>query len=476
MSLSCSASFLKPLAELAAGEKPYLAVRITPHAVATAAPRRPFHLALLIDVSGSMEGERITAVRKTLELLVEALHDDDVLTLISYQSSAEVIAQGQDICETSRAGLLVAVNNLAANGGTNLEAAISALYGITHPTASCTGLATAPVDAVFLLTDGYINQGQTTPAVLQSMLTAAVPAGTPVHTLGYGADHNARMLRDIALRTRASYTYADASELLPSIVGDILGGLETEVGRCGRLLFGGEGWVCAEPVASASGHDFGTLIAGKDQWIVLEGAVGTTVGPTQLTVSWRNAAGETLFADVVFGESDITAVQVAEQIARVSVAKGLADTGAKLEAGQRAEALTVLEALRSELTASVAHDSLLVVQLLAQVEEMLATVRRTPSLGGARGGGFGMAPLLSRMASNTAALTCQRGYVSMVQSQAPEEEEPYEPQMSAGAAAVGGGSATAAAPRTPSAAPYAFASPTQRTMTNAMRSRYSERE
>lgn len=125
--------------------------------------------------------------------------------------------------------------------------------------------------------------------------------------------------------------------------------------------------------------------------------------------------------------------------------------------------MAVLEALRSELVASIAHESLLIVQLLAQVEEMITTVRLSR-----RGA---MAPLLSRMASNTAALTCQRGYVSMVDSQA-AEEEPYEPQISVGGA-VGGGSAIP--PRTPSAAPYTFASPTQRTMTNTLRSRYSER-
>ena len=495
-SLHTSAALLKPFADLAAGEKPLLAVRIVPAAAVAGvgAARRPFHLALLIDVSGSMEGERIAAVRTTLQLLVEALHDDDVLTLISYQSSANVLAQGAVVTETSRSGLVAAVNGLTANGGTNLEAAIHALHEITHPNATlaCEGVvAPAPVDAVFLLTDGFINQGLTSSSALLTLLTAAVPSGTPIHTLGYGAEHNARMLRDMSMRTRASYTYADASELLPSIVGDILAGLATEVGRCGRLSMEGAGWTCLELGATAAGYDVGTLIDGKDQWIVLEGPEGATSPPT-LVFSWKETATAPLSNTVVTIDPDsMTTVQVAEQVARVRVAAALSAATDALEAGSVAPAVSALEALRAELQASSAAGTLFVVQLLAQVEEMLETLRhaatapptlhRVRGLGGAAVGGGcatapSLAPIVTRMASNTVALSCQRGYVSMVSSQAPEEEEPFEPtgiaSPTAGGAATGGGSAIA----TPAATSrtYSFASPTQRTMTQDMRNRYTQ--
>lgn len=506
-SLHTSAALLKPFADLAAGEKPLLAVRIVPSAaVAGVGERRPFHLALLIDVSGSMDGERITAVRTTLQLLVEALQDDDVLTLISYQSTANVVAQGAVITETNRGNLVTAVNNLTANGGTNLEAAILALHRITHPTTSCHDLPPpAPVDAVFLLTDGFINQGLTSPAALLSMLMAAVPEGTPVHTLGYGADHNARMLRDMSMQTRASYTYADASELLPSIVGDILAGLATEVGRCGRLTIETTGWRCLELGAAIGSYNVGTLIDGKDQWIVLEGPEGATEPPS-LVFSWKTSVTAPFSNTVVTVDPDsMTSVTVAEQVARVRVAAALSAATDAIEAGSVASTVTALEALRTELQSSSAAGTLFVVQLLAQVEEMLVTLRRAaaapPTLhrvlgfGGAVGGGCAaapsLAPIVTRMASNTVALSCQRGYVSMVSSQAPEEEEPFEPtglasptaHPSDAAGVTGGGMATprSEAPAvtgggsaTPASRTYSFASPTQRTMTQDMRNRYTQ--
>lgn len=476
--LQTSAALLKPFADLAADEKPLLAVRIVPSAGTDGTTRRPFHLALLIDVSGSMDGERIAAVRTTLQLLVEALHDDDILTLISYQSSASIVAQGAIVTETSRSGLVTAVNNLAANGGTNLESAILSLHRITHPNATlaCEGVVPpAPVDAVFLLTDGFINQGLTSPSALLSLLMAAVPAGTPVHTLGYGADHNARMLRDMSMRTRASYTYADASELLPSIVGDILAGLATEVGRCGHLEITGDGWRCLELGATDTGYDVGTLIDGKEQWIVLEGPVGVSAPPS-LMFSWKTTVTAPLSNTVITVDPDsMTTVLVAEQVARVRVAAALSAATDALEAGSVAPAVAALEALRAELQASTAAETLFVIQLLAQVEEMLETLRRATThrthggVAGVVGGSApNLAPMVSRMASNTVALTCQRGYVSMMSSQAPEAEEPYEPATPA--AATGGGCATPVA----STRTYSFASPTQRTMTHDMRHRYTQ--
>ena len=481
-----AASFVKPMAALAADEKPVLAVRITPNSSTT---RRPFHIALLLDTSGSMKGERITAVCTTMLLLVEALHDNDVLTIISYQHSADVLAQGHVITPDNRVDLLTVLNNLSANGGTNLESAIFALHQIAHPTSACIADAPPPqpIDSVFLLTDGFINQGLTSTRGLLRMLLAAIPEGTPVHTLGYGAEHNARMLRDMSMMTRASYTYADASELLPSIVGDILGGLETEMGRCGKLAFGE--WRClelgAELSETADTYNVGTLIANKDQWIVLEGPVGATEPPA-LTFTWRKSGTNITESHTIEVDPTSTSIEAIEQVARVNVAIGLASATESLEMGYTVEALEILETLQNELSISVAHGSPFITRLQAQIDEMVDAVRRCTTsrrvmhgsaLVRTDGSAFAASPpypsianVVSRMASNTAALTCQRGFVSMLNSQT--EEDPYEPLMTPPA------DNTAVqhldTPNVTTRTTHSFCSPLQRAMTNTMRTRYTE--
>ena len=49
------------------------------------------HIALLLDVSSSMEGERLTALQNSLKAFVRCLSSNDCLTIITYSSSATVL-------------------------------------------------------------------------------------------------------------------------------------------------------------------------------------------------------------------------------------------------------------------------------------------------------------------------------------------------------------------------------------------------
>ena len=408
MSLSVSASFQKSLSSLAADESPILAVRICPPPQ-SAGTRRPYHLVLLIDASGSMDGERITAVKRTLHLLVDAMMDDDRLSLIKYESIATTPVSAVSITAETRPTLHAAVDTLYASGGTNMEAAIQQLHSLPSPAA----------DAVFLLTDGHVNQGIASSTGLLRLLAAAVPAGTPVNTLGFGAEHNSRMLRDMSVRSRGSYTYADAAELLPAIIGDIMGGLSSEFGRNAALSIPA-GWECMEYGAeAAASYGIGTLICEKPQWAVLKGPVGTTT-PPDIALTWTTEAREERQV-VVIGDT-IPAVEITEQYLRAKVATTFAQITELLEAYRPDEAKTVLETLGRDLDGSAAHARPFVLQLRAQVDEMLESVAVLLAPPPAFHGGLARAghmlgppplgPMLSRLASNTTTLGVQRGYLS----------------------------------------------------------------
>jgi Mg-chelatase subunit ChlD len=462
MSIALTSSFLSAPSALNAETRPIRAVRIVPTAPAAVA-RRPFHLVLALDVSGSMEGPRIVAVQRTLTLLLDGLANGDTLSMISYESRARILARAVRISAESRPTLMTAVDNLRADGGTNLEAALVSLRTITSDS-------TIPsVDAVFVLTDGHINQGLTSSAGLTRLLTSAVPTGTPVFTLGFGADHNSRMLRDMALRTRGSYTYADAAELIPATIADILTGLATEVGREGRLLLPA-GWRALEITAAADATEFnvGTLIADKEQWVVLEGPPGPC-DPPALTFVWRGADGAE-HTETCATFTDFESVLVSEQYCRCRVATVQTSVQEMLEARRIDEARVALTELGAWLDASPAHDRPFVISLRAQVDEMVEALVAAPMPGLARAGaggifgsaGVGLAPILSRMASNTAALGAQRGMMSHISS-----VEPADPSAPT-AASAGGGRATA------SGVTHMFCSPTQQRSITTTRARYSQ--
>jgi Mg-chelatase subunit ChlD len=459
MSVALTSAFLKSPSTLTAEERPVRAVKIVPSAGSSA--RRSFHLVLALDVSGSMEGPRITAVRTTLNLLLEGLTDGDTLSLVSYQSTAEIVARAVTIGSSSRLSLQTIVENLRADGGTNLESAFVKIRELTADPTIPT------VDAVFVLTDGIVNQGLTSSVGLTRLLTASVPSGTPVFTLGFGADVNSRMLRDIALRTRGSYTYADAAELIPATIADIISGLATEVGRGARLVLPA-GWRCLEITAEAGATEFnvGALVSDKEQWIVLEGPSGPCDPVPVLTFVWRSADGVE-HTETCVSYTDFDALIVAEQYCRCRVATVQTQVQELLEARQIDEARVALRALGDELDASVARERTFVITLRAQVDEMveaLATPVFMPGLARAGAGAIwgagapSLAPILSRMASNTSALGAQRGMMSHINS----IEPPATPAGGAGARA------------TRSGVTHMFCSPSQSEAVTTSRARYSQ--
>lgn len=419
-------------------DKAVMGVKIVPSASAAGGSRRAFHLALLLDVSGSMDGERITALKRTLTLLIDAMKADDVLSIISYSTFAQVVARAVVINDSTRSTLRTSVDGLRAEGGTNLESALVALRELGAEAD------VPPVDAAFILTDGHINAGMQTASALTRLMTASVRPGTPVNTLGYGADHAAALLRDMAVRTRGSYTYADANEVLPAIIADIIAGLDTEIGRDGRLVIPA-GWTCVELGATADDTDYlvGTLIADKPHWIILEGPAGATL--PDVVFNWHD--GLVAHSEAGTPDENIASADIHEQICRAHVAVGFAAVTELVEAGDVDGAKTKLNALGTELDASPAASRTFVIRLRAQIDEMLEMLRveasaplhgwpagmlqpvpagglaRMPGgavwpgaggwpLGALPSGSPGLAPVLSRMASNTAALGVQRGFVS----------------------------------------------------------------
>ena len=375
-----------------------LAVKIFPNPIDASLPSK--HLALLLDVSGSMEGTRIQAVKRTIHLLIDSLRLGDRLSLIPY-SSRSTVAVDAVVMGEDRSALHRAVESLVASGGTNLESAILACKEL---------LGRTTVDSVFLLTDGHINEGLTTSAGLLRILGANVP---PLHTLGFGSDYNVRTLKNLSVSTRGSHTFADVAELIPKIVGDIVGGLTSEVATKGTLVLP-TGWRCLEMGYEEGDESYtvGTLIAEKPQWVVLE-APADAVVPTHLTYSHTTPSGH-IDTRTFPVDASISDIEVCEQWNRTRVARVLEEVVDHIERRFYDGAKRALDNLYVYLHSSLAKDTPFVIRLLAQVDEMRSEVDRP------RHGHDSV--LTSRMVSNQVALGVQRGIVSRIDSAVEEEE------------------------------------------------------
>ena len=403
-----------------------LAVRVTPHTNVVHATLRK-HLGLLIDTSGSMSGERLDSVKKTIRLLLERKPTNYALTLMTFSHRSIVVVEAK----TEAALLSDAVERLFAEGGTNLQAGILSLREVAVRN---------PFDAVLLLTDGQITSGEVRSiSGLTSLLKSALPTLPPVHAIGYGADYNKELLSRIAELTHSQHMYADAAEMLPAVVGDVLEGLRSEVGSAAVLHFDSSAFACMEPHATGdSEFAIGTLIGEKEQWVLLRGTgsgteTGTETGTESgsgsgsgtetgsLSLTYRAAEGAAVTLPIPI-TTEIPRKEIAKQIARIRCATVFNAVYAAIEEGHLDIAHTECTALALELEASEAKDEDMVICLKAQVSELLEQLDpTTPRPMGA----FGAPPqtaLLSRLSSNTSALTTQRGFVSRMASGAAAAE------------------------------------------------------
>jgi Ca-activated chloride channel family protein len=142
----------------------WLSVLITPPP--TTGPREPLSLALVVDTSGSMEGDKIEHARAATRSMIEALLPGDQVAIVQFSDAARVVSPLATIGQTHLPALLDLVAKLPADGSTALHAGV--VQGLTELDRG-TGLR-----RLLLISDGLANVG---PAKPEEILAALPPPG-----------------------------------------------------------------------------------------------------------------------------------------------------------------------------------------------------------------------------------------------------------------------------------------------------------
>jgi Ca-activated chloride channel homolog len=177
--------------------------------------KKPSLVAIVIDVSGSMKGEKITAVQNSLKYYIEKLHPQDKLALISFSSktNAPVLVDGTD---SGRYRAMQFISNLEARGGTKLYDSI--LYARNWLEKN---LRKEGINAIIVLTDGQDTESSINLEKLNSDLQTSgykSERRISLFTIGYGgikeSDFDPNVLKKIADSSGGYYSSGDPSTIV----------------------------------------------------------------------------------------------------------------------------------------------------------------------------------------------------------------------------------------------------------------------
>jgi Ca-activated chloride channel family protein len=170
------------------------------------ATRQPVALSVVLDVSGSMSGEKIEQAKSAVRQLVERMRDEDYVSLVTYDHNTYVLQPLAPVGAV-RAELYGRIAAIQPGGGTVIPQALDA---------GARALDAAPshlVKRLVLLSDGLDGSGvpiETVTAQIRSRATV----GTSTSSLGIGADYDERFMTQVADAGRGNYEFlADGAQL-----------------------------------------------------------------------------------------------------------------------------------------------------------------------------------------------------------------------------------------------------------------------
>lgn len=181
-----------------------LQIGIATSRLPTLTQRPPINVSLVVDCSGSMQGEgRLEKVKNALRQFSHALGPQDHVALVAYSSDAQVVMPAQ---LANREVFELAVNGLAPSGSTNLCSGMLLGYKQVmrfHEAGHSS--------RVILLTDGLVNTGETDLEKIVAASADYTRQGVEISTIGVGSDVNFALLQQLAHSSRGQNHFIGAN-------------------------------------------------------------------------------------------------------------------------------------------------------------------------------------------------------------------------------------------------------------------------
>ena len=169
----------------------------------------------LVDVSGSMRGEsRIELVKKSINMLIENLNDNDKISIVTYASGVNTICSGINASEKTK--LTNYIDKLTAGGATSGEQGLRTAYNECEK-----HLINGGNNRIIICSDGDFNVGINNTTDLKEYMQDELKKGIYVTTLGFGmGNYRDDMMETIAKNGNGVFAFIDSLDEARKVLVD----------------------------------------------------------------------------------------------------------------------------------------------------------------------------------------------------------------------------------------------------------------
>lgn len=331
--------------------------------------RPPLNIALVIDRSGSMRGQRIKQAKEAAKLAISMLKADDILSLIAYDTSAELLLPSTKVGDGSMARRMI--DKLSPNGSTALFA------GTEMGGAEVSKfLDRERVNRVILLSDGIANVGPSSTPELARLGATLAGKGIAVSTIGLGLGYNEDLMAKLADSSDGNHSFVERPDQLAQIMSLELNDAIAVVAQDVEIkmtfpkgirpvkTLGREADFQGQVVTSAIKQ----LITGTERYVLIELEVSPdqsreTLDLAEVVINYRDQSGEIATAEAKVSSAITDSAKIMTDSARAKVMESVVELTAReqqeiaiklKDEGQEAEAIRVMDQSNSYLRSNAA--------------------------------------------------------------------------------------------------------------------------